>query len=174
MDKIKFNQVNEEVIYINEPIVRIKPAEITLLKKKAVKNARKRIRICTHRDVNDAIHEMLIVHTKGAYIRPHKHFNKTESFHVIEGDLKVVVFNDAGNIKEVIDMGGYTSGKDFYYRLADSDFHTVIPISDLVVFHEITNGPFIREDTVFADWAPAETDYEQQKLFLDNLEKQVN
>jgi len=174
MDKAKFNEVNEEVIYINEPIARINTAEITLLKKKAVNNARKRIRICTHRDVNDTIHEMLIVHTKGAYIRPHKHFNKIESFHVIEGDLKVVVFNDTGEIKEVIDMGSYTSGKNFYYRLADSDFHTVIPISDLIVFHEITNGPFVREDTVFANWAPAETDYAQHKLFLDNLEKQVN
>lgn len=173
MDNIKFNEINEEIIYVNEPIARINTAEIELLKKKAVVNKRKRIRICTHREVNDKIHEMLIVHVKGAYIRPHKHLNKIESFHVIEGDLKVVVFDDSGDIMDVIDMGSYQSGKNFYYRLADSHFHTIIPVSDLVVFHEITNGPFLREETVFADWAPTESDIELQQEFLDNLIKRV-
>ena len=174
MNNIKFNEINEEILYINEPIARINTAEIELLKKKAVNNKRKRIRICTHRDVNDAIHEMLIVHVKGAYIRPHKHTNKIESFHVIDGDLKVVVFNDLGNIMDVIDMGNYSSGKNFYYRLSDSHFHSIIPVSDLVVFHEITNGPFLREETVFADWAPTESDIELQQEFMNSLIERVN
>ena len=29
---------------------------------------------------------MFIYHSKGAYIRPHKHLNKEESFHLISGD----------------------------------------------------------------------------------------
>lgn len=174
MDKIKFNEINEEVIYINEPIARINTKEIALLKNQALHNTRKRIRICTHHDVGDSIHEMLIVHVRGAYIRPHKHFNKIESFHVIEGDLKVVIFDDKGVITDVIEMGSYHSGKNFYYRLADSSFHTVIPQSDIVVFHEITNGPFVREETVFAGWAPEETDSEQQKTFMDNLANQID
>lgn len=41
---------------------------------------------------------MLIVMAKGSYIRPHKHKNKSESFHIIEGLLDVIVFDLAVEI----------------------------------------------------------------------------
>ena len=37
---------------------------------------RQRARICSHRTVDEAIHEMFIVHHKTAYVRPHKHCKK--------------------------------------------------------------------------------------------------
>jgi hypothetical protein len=30
----------------------------------------------------------------------------------------------------------------------------VLPLDEVVVFHEITNGPFQQGDAVVADWAP--------------------
>ena len=77
---------------------------------KALGNTRERVRLCTHQSVEDAVHEMLIVHIKGTYIRPHKHPNKSESFHIIEGNLDVVVFDDAGDLLEVIDQWGNAGG----------------------------------------------------------------
>ena len=74
---------------------------------------RSRIRLCAHPDVNDTLHEMLIVHEKGTYVRPHKHLNKTESVHIIEGSVDVVIFDDDGNITDVIQMGDYKSGRNF-------------------------------------------------------------
>lgn len=44
--------------------------------------------------------------------------------------------------------------------------------SELFVFHEITEGPFFRESTVFPDWAPAEPG-EAVKIFLNQLEVQI-
>jgi hypothetical protein len=35
-------------------------------------------------------------------------------------------------------------------------FHTVLPLDDVVVFHETTNGPFEKSDALLAEWAPSE------------------
>ena len=41
---------------------------------------------------------------------------------------------------------------------------------DRIVFHEITNGPFVREEMLFAPWAPGEEDeVEEQENFLEEL-----
>jgi len=69
---------------------------------------------------------MLIVHAKGAYVPPHKHTAKSESFHIIKGKLNVVIFNNDGSILKVIIMGDFDSDKTFFYRLPQDRFHTVI------------------------------------------------
>jgi hypothetical protein len=37
-------------------------------------------------------------------------------------------------------------------------FHTLLIRSDILIVHEITNGPFVREGTRLAPFAPAESD----------------
>ena len=170
---MNFTQFNEEVLYSSEAITRVSREDIEFLKEKAASNRRRRVRLCCHKDIAQAIHEMLIVHMQGAYVRPHKHPGKSESFHIIEGRLKVIIFDDAGDISEVIDMAAFDSGEKFYYRLCDARFHTVIPESEFAVFHEVTNGPFRKEDAVFAGWAPAEDDSAGQKKYLDELNKRL-
>ncbi|MFB0566232.1 MAG: WbuC family cupin fold metalloprotein [Candidatus Aminicenantaceae bacterium] len=170
---IDLREVTEEVLFTRDPITKVDRKVIEFLKAKAFENRRKRIRLCTHVSVNDSVHEMLIVHSKGSYVRPHKHLKKSESFHVIEGKLKVIIFDESGNIIEVISMGDYSSGDAFFYRIQESRFHTVIPISGFVVFHETTKGPFLRKDTLFAQWAPEEDDNDAQKIYMNNLTIQL-
>ena len=67
---------------------------------------------------------MLIVHHREAYVRPHKHFGKPESFHVIEGTARVVIFENDGQIRDVLDMAPYGQGKLCYYRMPDEVFHS--------------------------------------------------
>lgn len=166
---MNFNTINEEVLYTTEDITKVNRNDIRLLKSKASKNRRKRIRLCVHKNAEDALHEMLIVLAKGAYVRPHKHLNKSESFHLIEGSLNIVIFDELGISKNVIHLGDYASKVDFFYRISESSYHTVIPLSDNVVFHETTNGPFRRNDTTFAKWAPTEDDTEGQELYMKSL-----
>ncbi len=166
---IKITQVNEEVLYTSDPITKVSFSDIEILKAKASGNRRRRVRLCAHSSINDSLHEMLIVHTKDAYVRPHKHPNKSESYHLIEGELQIVVFDDAGGVCEGIQIGPYGSGRTFFYRLSDSYFHMVIPVSDFVVFHETTNGPFRREDTVFAPWAPEDSDHTAVRNYMEHL-----
>ena len=80
---MKYTKFNDEVLYSTENIVKVDALDINELKQKARLNHRKRIRLCAHKSVDENIHEMLIVHEKSCYVRPHKHINKVESFHII-------------------------------------------------------------------------------------------
>ncbi len=153
-DELKFRKVNDEVFYADAPVVKITADTIAFLKARAAENSRRTARLCAHPDVDDGLHEMLIVHSRGACVPPHKHPGKSESFHVIEGRLKVVIFDDDGTKAEEITMGEVGSGLVFFYRLCEERYHTVIPETDWVVFHEVTNGPFDPAQTVFAPWGP--------------------
>lgn len=159
----------EEVLFVEEGFVTVGPQTIASLKKKALKNKRTRIRLCTHADNNHPVHEMLIVHAKGNYIPPHKHVNKSESFHVIEGSADLFFFDENGEIIKIISMGDTNSGKVFYYRVSQAIYHTLIVTSDIFVFHETTRGPFIPSETIFGSWAPHEDDEKAVKIYMDEL-----
>ena len=165
-------KISEEIFYPEKSLVIVSREHINLLKSQALKNRRKCCRLCTHPDTNDSVHEMLIAHVKGNYVRPHKHINKPESFHVIEGELTVLLFDEDGVVTESIEMGSFASGRAFYYRISDNQYHTLVVKSDIVVFHETTKGPFDRSDTVFAPWASDEKDYGAIKSYMEKLTTQ--
>jgi cupin fold WbuC family metalloprotein len=162
-----------EVRYATDEIVTVDAGDVARLKQDASDNARRRIRLCAHRNIGDRLHEMLIVHARDAYVRPHKHLGKSESFHVVEGDVDVVLFDDEGGVREMIRMGAFASGRPFFYRIADPVFHTLLIRSEVLVFHETTSGPFRREDTVFAPWAPDDGDAMAVNRFLVDLEARL-
>jgi cupin fold WbuC family metalloprotein len=145
---------NPEVYYSDDAIVTADDATIAELKRIAGQNRRLRSRLCTHPDLSSGLHEMLIVHHRQAYVRPHRHSGKPESFHLIEGTARVVIFDDAGQITGVLDMAPYGQGKLCYYRMPDEVFHTILITSEWLVFHETTAGPFDPSRTAFPDWAP--------------------
>jgi cupin fold WbuC family metalloprotein len=166
---MKTTKFNEEVLFATDAIVQIDASDIAELKQKAKQNPRKRIRICAHKDTKDYIHEMLIVHEKSCYVRPHKHASKTESFHIIEGKVDIIIFHEDGTIDETISMGDITSGLKFFYRMPPSRYHMLLIHSDVLVFHEITNGPFMPEETIWAPWSPEETDVDVVSLYMAKL-----
>ena len=170
---MNYTEFNEEVFYTTDSITCVDEQSIDFLKSKAANNRRKRARLCTHLSPEDVLHEMLIVHCKGTYVQPHKHIGKSESFHIIEGSLGVVVFDDSGKIIKVIHMGDPSLGLVIYYRLSDSFYHSVVPLSDIVVFHETTNGPFKREDIVLAPWAPGEEEAEEAERYFKMILPQL-
>ena len=164
---------NNEVLYAEDSIVQIDSLDIAELKSKAKQNPRKRIRVCAHKDIEENIHEMLIVHEKSCYVRPHKHNDKTESFHIIEGKADVILFHEDGSIDQVIPMGEITTGLKFYYRLLPFRFHTLLIHSDVLVFHEITSGPFRLEDTIFAPWSPEEVDEYNVSKYMAKIKSYI-
>lgn len=155
---VQVAEINEEVLFSLDALSAIDRADIEGLKAKAQVNKRGRMRLCTHRSIEDPLHEMFIVHTVNTYVRPHKHLNKAVSHHIIEGSVDFVVFDDDGEIVEAVEMGNYSSGKKFYHRTSEPHFYTLIIKSDVAVFHETITGPFHRPDTIFAPWSPDESD----------------
>ena len=147
-------QKSPEVFLAEGPIAAIGEAELNALRAAVKASAKRRARINAHPDGEDALHEMIIAIDPSSYIRPHKHPGKSEAFHIIEGEVDIVVFTDDGEIDRIVPLGPPGSGRSFYYRMSQAFFHTLIIRSDVLIVHEITNGPFRPAATVFADFAP--------------------
>jgi len=165
---------SDEVYVALDPIVRLGGEEVAFLKDAASRSPRRRARICAHRTNEDALHEMLIAIARDSYIRPHKHFGKSESFHIVEGQVDVAVFDDAGALVDVIELGAPGSGRRFYYRLSQSAFHTLVIRSDFLVMHEVTNGPFDPKQSASAPFAPDEKDVPAARAYMTRVAEQVS
>jgi cupin fold WbuC family metalloprotein len=143
-----------DVYYSDKPLVVAGPEEVAFLVERARESPRLRSRLCTHPSVDDGVHEMLIVHHRTTYVRPHRHKARSESLTVIDGEGLIVFFDDAGEIVECVELGAAGSGRSFYYRSPPGRWHTLIIRSDWLVYHEVIPGPFQRSDTEYPSWAP--------------------
>jgi len=166
---INWKKHNDEVYYSqgNDEFVRFSKDSTDYLCELGDQNKRKRSRFCAHSDINDIVHEMIIYHKKDTYVRPHKHKRKSESLHLIKGKIDLVLFHDDGKVAKVFRMGNYESQDLFYYRMPESLFHTMI-IREDSLFHEVTIGPFKKSHTIWAPWAPDESN---KKLVTDYTQR---
>lgn len=170
---MNLRKVNDEVFIAEDAIVRLGDAEIAFLKQQAQVSPRKRARICAHKTNDDALHEMVIAISADSYIHPHRHVGKSESFHIVDGEVDIAVFDDTGELSEVIQLGAPASGRCFYYRLSESAFHTLLIRSDFLIVHEVTNGPFDRDRTVLAPFAPTEDREAEARAYMQRVSAQV-
>jgi cupin fold WbuC family metalloprotein len=171
----QFLEINEEVLYTKESVGKISRADIDFLKAKSYANKRKRIRLCTHQDIKEIVHEMFIVHHAGNYVPPHKHLNKVESYHLIEGVFEIILFEDDGLILDIIKLDEESKDGYFYYRIPEGLYHMVVPVSDTVIYHEITNGPFQQKSMIIPKWAPSDqADNNTIQRYLKTLEHDIS
>ena len=166
---LKMKQLGEEVYVSDEDIVSIGSKEIAFLKNKVNLTQRKRVRLCIHKDIINTLHEMFVVYMSMTYVKPNLHVNKDESLHILEGQADFIFFDNDGNIIEIIKLGDYNSGRQFYIRVPAFKYHTIIMKSETLVIHEVTPGPFNRDDTIWAPWAPDENDPTAVEKFMSKL-----
>jgi cupin fold WbuC family metalloprotein len=148
----------ENVFHNADDYALVGPEWIERLKSAAMRSPQRRARLCLHRSNDDALHEMIIALRSDCLFQPHRHPNKTESFHLIEGRLAVVIFDDQGAPVRSLLLTPPGQGGLICYRMCIPAFHAVLPLDEVVVFHEITNGPFRQGDAVVAPWAPGEAE----------------
>jgi len=166
-------QQSPEVFLAEGPIATIGAEEIEVLRQAVRNTPKRRVRINAHPGSDDELHEMIIAIEPGSYIRPHKHPGKSEAFHIIEGQVDIVVFSEAGEVERIVSLAAKGGRHPFYYRMSTPHFHTLIIRSDLLVVHEITNGPFLPTGTIYAAFAPEEGDTASAAIFQANLVKRV-
>lgn len=147
--------------------------EISFIKKVALETPRLRARICAHLTGEDLLHEMLIAISCKSYIHPHRHVIKSESFHVVEGIVDIIVLDEWGEISEIVELGPPGSGRPFYYRMSESKFHTLRIHSNILVVHEVTNGPLEANGTVMAEFAPNEANKTEVAIYEKLLSKKI-
>lgn len=161
--------VTPEVLYSDRSFVTVGDAEIAMLKAIAAGTPRRRARICCHPDPSAAQQEMVIVMHASGYVRPHRHFGKTETFLVLDGAVDAILFNEDGTVDEVCSMAAPGQGRPFFYRMPVGRFHGLIYRSEWLVFVETTKGPFDLADSEGAPWAPPESEQAAGREFYKGL-----
>jgi cupin fold WbuC family metalloprotein len=118
-------------------------ADLALLSESARVNPRKRLNRNLH-GMEDPVHRLLNALEPGTYIRPHRHLSppKTETIVVVSGELGLVLFDDAGNVRETVrlEAGGERFGAD----LPATEWHTLVALRPGTVFFETKSGPYAR------------------------------
>lgn len=165
----RYRPIGPDVYQLSGAIITVDGADIEFLKMKASESANGRARICVHQSNGDGVHQMIIALHHSTYVPPHRHPKKAESFHVIDGRVVIVFFEDDGATRQVVDLEAPGAERPFMHRVSEPLFHTVIPISEIVVFQEITDGPFDPTQVEFAPWAPDASDQNAVAKFKSRL-----
>lgn len=124
---------------------------IEQLYQQAAISERKRSHLLLHDSHQDKVQRVLIALVKGSYVEPHFHEqpHQWEMFQVVEGCIKVTIYNDSGDqIKEFL-VG--PESKNLVVEFSPNEIHSVKCISDKALMLEIKEGPF---DLAFAKSFP--------------------
>lgn len=150
---MKIKKESKEVLYSRDKLVYLSKINLHKLSLLAKKNKKKIIRLCTHFSKKDKVHQMFIVHPKNYFVSPHMHF-QSESMTILKGMVDVIIFNKKGEIIKIIEMGPQTSKKIFYYKLPKNTIHSFLIKSKILIFYEVTQGPFKKSNMFHPIWAP--------------------
>jgi cupin fold WbuC family metalloprotein len=142
------------VLYALADIEVVGEGQIAHLKQLAWSSPNKRSRICLS-ELKDGVQEMVIALSKESYVRPHRHpSHKSESYHLLDGEMMVRIFQEDGKLKEEIKLTKHTR----FYRMKNGWFHQPVSITPFAVYHEVLQGPHHKEiDVQYADWSSPET-----------------
>jgi cupin fold WbuC family metalloprotein len=101
------------------------------------------------------LHRFLNAFTRGSYCAPHRHLEppKAEGLVILRGTLAICIFDDVGNVTEVVRLDRNNVGID----LEPGVWHTVLAVTETAVCYEVKPGPYVAAtDKQFATWAPRE------------------
>jgi len=133
-------------------------AMISELKRRALESPTRRFRLCLHHSTREAVQQMIVVHCHDNYSRPHAH-TVPLSYLVLEGSLRVLLFDDSGAITGHVDLEPLGQEHPFALRLEPGQWYMPVCRTPQVVFFETKAGPFERDATNrWAPWSPDDTD----------------
>ncbi len=161
------------IFYTDDALVTADRAAIAALKRAALASPLRRARLCAHPAPDATQHDMLIASHRDTYVAPHRHLDKSETLLVIEGTAKVLLFDDKGRPSRAFIMAAADSGRPFFYRMPPRVFHSLLIDSEFLIFVESTKGPFRREDSENAPWAPGPQDEAGGRAFRQQLETAI-
>ncbi len=144
------------------------------LSQEAFGSERLRKNLNLHDDYAEPCQRLFIAMEPGTYIRPHRHTDppKPECFMAVRGRLALLVFEDDGEVRDVIPFG--VGCETLAIDLPAGEWHSIIVLEPQSVFFETKPGPYVAiSDKDFAPWAPEENSAEV-KQYLATLKKLVS
>ena len=124
-----------------------------------------------HEKSQDPVQRVIIALRRGTYIPPHKHpaGHDWELFQVVDGDVKLVIFNDDGTVNQTLRLG--PDHDNFAIQMPSNTVHSLVCMSDHALFIEVRQGPYREEDAkLVMRWAPSEGDAHAD-MYVTRLEE---
>ena len=159
-------EVSPAVAVTTSPLVVVTGDLIDRTVERARIAPQQRARVLLHPGQDDSLHEMLIALPQASCDVPHINFKSGKSFHVVRGDMAVMTFSSDGELVIPTLLGATLPSSGRMVRLNQPFWHTIIPLSDYVVFVETIIGPFTGNR--FAPWAPS-ADETAWEAFADSV-----
>ena len=135
-------------------------------------NDRLRMNHNIHADYDEPCQRLLNAVEPGSYIRPHRHLTppKPETFIALRGRFVALIFEDSGEIEQMIPFGG---GGPAGVDIPAGIWHAIVSLERGSVFFETKPGPYEPlSDKDWAPWAPAEGSPEAPD-YLAELEETI-
>lgn len=151
LELVQDRSAKSEAYYSRSPAPVITDSVVAALKTRLAQTGGGSVRICLHEGPDSAFHEMVIAHKKGGVFKPHKHLAKDESYHMIDGVLRIEIYDEPGKLVETVRLGAFGTGLPFWIRIRPGVWHATVPETDFAVFHEARPGPFKGGDSIFRD-----------------------
>jgi len=156
-------------LFNTEDVLAVDGAMIESLKASAETSPTRRFRLCLHRSTDEPVQEMVVVHCRDNYSRPHAH-GAPLTYLVLEGRLRVLLFDDGGKVTRAIDLLPFGAGGDFVLRIEAGRWYMPVCLTPQVIFYERKTGVFRRDESnLWAPWSPAEDDASGIAAFRDRL-----
>ena len=133
------------------------------LVQEAAASPRRRQHHNVHADFAETVQRTFIAIEPGSYVRPHRHglTPRTETMLAVRGLMALLVFDDAGEVMQVVRFGagqiGEAQGAAVGVETPPGVWHSLVALEPGSAFIEIKAGPFDPDaPREFAAWAPAE------------------
>jgi cupin fold WbuC family metalloprotein len=129
-------------------------------------SARGRSNFNLHPTLADPVQRFLNVLQPGSYVRPHRHEEfRWELFLLLEGAAVAVVFDEAGNVTEHVELRRDAARA---VEVPGGVWHTLFALAPDTVLFEVKPGPYRPlTDKDFAAWAPIERSPESLSLLAE-------
>lgn len=147
------NSGKSEAFYAQGPLKTVGPDAVAALKERLKDKPGGQVRVCLHESpAANGSQDMLIVLGAAHHSKTHKHLNKEETYHIVEGRLRLELYDAQGKKTSTLTLGAPGSGLPFMARIPRDTWHATFPEGGFAVFHESRPGPFEPGDNQYAPW----------------------
>ncbi len=159
-------------IFNQSPVCVVDSKMIETLKAEALRSTLGRYRLCMHHSTDDPMQDMIVVHRRGSYSRPHSHPAAASSYTLIDGRMAVLIFDESGAVTQRIRMGchGDPEADTVSLHLSAGTIYSSVCLTETVVFQETIAAPNPNNAaTRYAEWSPAPDETERVAAFQREL-----
>lgn len=137
--RVGYEQIDNEIYRLKADSFSVSKFDIDRLKPEFSKANEHPTRLYIQKE-GALLLEEFVIYTSKSSIGVKLHVDTDRSLHILEGEVDVVFFDNAGNTLDVVELGEKTKGKFFCLRVPKGTLYSMVVKSDFLVSHEAMSG----------------------------------